>query len=85
MAIMSETAMLQNFTSMETRGTEASLSVSKLLAEATAPYSHTNLKYFCVLEVVKTVFPDQKDIVDKLKLVLLSWQTFTRRKNELAN
>ena len=76
--------MLQNLTSMEPRGTEASLRVSKLLAEATAPYSHTSLINSCMLEVVKTVFPDQKDIVDKLKLVLLSQQTCTRRKNELV-
>lgn len=85
MAIMSETAMLQNFTSLEKRATEASLRVSKLLAEAMAPYSHADLVKSCMLEIAKTVFPDKKDIVDKLQSVPLSRQTCTRRTDELAN
>ena len=86
MAIMSETAVLQKFTSLFKRATEASLRVSKLLTEAMAPYSHADLVKPCMLEVARTLFPDKKDIVDKLQSVNpLSRQTYTRRTAELAN
>ena len=50
MAIMSQTAMLQNLTLLEKRDTEASLCVSKLLAEAMAPYRHANLVKSCLMD-----------------------------------
>ena len=59
--------------------------VSKLLTEAMAPYSHADLVKPCMLEVAKTLFPDKRDIVDKLQSVLLSRQTCARRTAELAN
>ena len=52
-----------------------------------APYSHTDIVKSCMLEVAKTLFPDKKDIVDKLQSVPLFRQTCTctRRTAELAN
>ena len=85
MANVSQIAMLQNLTSLQKRTTEASLHVSKLLAEAMAPYSHADLVKSCLLEVAKTMFPRKKNIVDMLQSVPLSRQTYTRHTDELAN
>ena len=63
MAIMSETAVLQKFTSLFKRATEASLRVSKLLTEAMAPYSHADLVQPCMLEVAKTSVSRQKKTI----------------------
>ena len=64
---MSQTAMLQNFTLPEKIATEASLCVSKLLAEAMAPYSQADLVKSCMLEVAKTMFLNKKYTVGKLQ------------------
>ena len=57
---MPQAAMLQNSTSLEKGATETSLHVSKLPAEAIAPYSYADLVKSCMLNVAKTMFPDQK-------------------------
>ena len=71
---MSETVMLHNFPLLEMRAREASLPLSKSLAEAVAPYSHSLVKS-SMLEVAMTEFYDKKYSVYKLQSVLLFQQT----------
>ena len=54
-ALMSQAAMMVSLTSMEKRTTEASLIVSKLLAQAMVPYSHADLIKTCMIQVADSV------------------------------
>lgn len=76
--------IMQRFTSIQRRTTEASLHVSNIIAKSMVPYSHADVVKECMTEAAAIMFPDKPDIVDKMRSLALSRNTCTRRVEDIS-
>ena len=84
-ALVSEQAVMVRFASLQKRGTEASLRVSKIIAKAMVPYSHADIVKECMIEATSALFPDKPDIINKVKSLPLSRMTCSRRVEDVGS
>jgi hypothetical protein len=83
-ALLAAQGMMQAFSAEEKSITVASLKVANILVKAMVPYTHCEIVKDCMVSVSETLFPDKKEITDKLKKVPLSRRTVTRRIEDIS-
>ncbi|XP_067944841.1 general transcription factor II-I repeat domain-containing protein 2-like [Watersipora subatra] len=76
--------MIKSATSIQKICTAASYQVAHILGKAMAPYNESETIKECMLNTVKTLFPDKKYIHEAIQEVQLSSKTTTNRMETIA-